>query len=499
MRGTRRGDTRAMKSDDALAVRLAASLPMTRWFAHKAERIAGVTIRERLSLPQSSADLIVADVALEGHASPTRYVVMIDEASDEAGAMPACSRWLLDLLLAGGAVYGRGGRFVGHRIAEPAGTTGVPPVGPVVANAIGGDASNTTLVVRCAGTAWVVKIFRRCRAGISPEVEIGEFFATSSPWRDTPRLRGWLEYVPEAVPSGGPPDEGSIAIATLHEFMPDHTTGWNRLVHLLTEGRGIEGRFGRHVVDIVAALGRVTARMHRAFAARPDIPAFAPALATAAGLESATTRMRTHADHVFASIESRLPHLPPTLAPRMHAVLAARARLTSRWTCPPGLVAAVSTIRVHGDYHLGQVLVAEHDDEVTFAEHDTQPLVIDFEGEPGRSLDERREKTFAAKDVAGMCRSFDYLLRHVAKSTRRPYAPADLQRLEDSYLDAYRNEAAGEPWWPVDRMVADALLGMFKLDKAIYELAYEVDNRPDWIDVPLAAIEEVTAANSRSP
>ena len=117
-------------------------------------------------------------------------------------------------------------------------------------------------------------------------------------------------------------------------------------------------------------------------------------------------------------------------------------------------------------------------------------LVIDFEGEPGRTLAERREKTAAAKDVAGMCRSFDYLLRHVAKSSAKPYAAADLARLEACYLGAYREVALGQPWWPADPTTADALLAPFKLDKAIYELAYELSNRPDWIDVPLAAIEE---------
>jgi maltose alpha-D-glucosyltransferase/alpha-amylase len=145
-------------------------------------------------------------------------------------------------------------------------------------------------------------------------------------------------------------------------------------------------------------------------------------------------------------------------------------------------------IRVHGDYHLGQLLVAEKG----------SVLVIDFEGEPGRPLAERRGKTAAAKDVAGMCRSFDYLLRHVAKLTGRPYDTADLERLEACYLAAYREVAAGQPWWPADRETADALLAVFKLDKAIYELAYELNNRPDWIDVPLAAIEEAVATVARS-
>ena len=184
-------------------------------------------------------------------------------------------------------------------------------------------------------------------------------------------------------------------------------------------------------------------------------------------------------------IESRLPQMEPTMAGRLAAVLDARSRLVSRFDRLPSIALDCDNIRVHGDYHLGQLLVAEQGGV----------LVIDFEGEPGRTLAERREKTAAAKDVAGMCRSFDYLLRHVAKLTGRPYAAADLARLEACYLNAYREGAAGQPWWPADPAAADALLAVFKLDKAIYELAYELNNRPDWIDVPLAAIEEALVRN----
>jgi maltose alpha-D-glucosyltransferase/alpha-amylase len=359
------------------------------------------------------------------------------------------------------------------------------PTGPITVSPIGGDASNTSIVVRSGSTGWIIKLFRRCRAGIQPEVEIGEFLATASPWQDTPRLCGWLEYVPADDQLAA----SSTAIATVHEFAPGYTTGWDRLVGLLTAGDGLAGHSGDEVLAIVADLGRATARMHRAFSARPDIPAFAPESATPVGRQAAALRMSEHAQGVFALIESRLPQVEPTMAGRLAAVLDARSRLVSRFDRLPGIALAATNIRVHGDYHLGQVLVAEHESNLLVAEQGGV-LVIDFEGEPGRTLAERREKTATAKDVAGMCRSFDYLLRHVAKSSARPYAAADLARLEACYLGAYREGAAGQPWWPTDPAAADALLAVFKLDKAIYELAYELNNRPDWIDVPLAAIEE---------
>ena len=475
-----------MTCDDAtIASHLAASLPSMRWFADKGAGIAGVSLYDRASLPRDTAAAIaLADVQLAGRdpsSQSPRYVVMIDAAGNDAAATPAVARWLLDFVLSGRSLPGRGGQFIGHATVHSPHAASVVPAAPITVIAIGGDASNTSLVVRCGSTGWIIKLFRRCRAGVQPEVEIGDFFSSASPWQDTPRLCGWLEYVPADDQLAA----ASTAIATVHEFAPGYTTGWDRLVGLLTAGDGLAGHSGDEVLAIVAGLGRVTARMHRAFSARPDIPAFAPESATPVGRQAAALRMSEHAQGVFALIESRLPQMEPTMAGRLAAVLDARSRLVSRFDRLPSIALDCDNIRVHGDYHLGQLLVAEQGGV----------LVIDFEGEPGRTLAERREKTAAAKDVAGMCRSFDYLLRHVAKLTGRPYAAADLARLEACYLNAYREGAAGQPWWPADPAAADALLAVFKLDKAIYELAYELNNRPDWIDVPLAAIEEALVRN----
>jgi maltose alpha-D-glucosyltransferase/alpha-amylase len=487
-----------MTCDDAtIASRLAATLPKTRWFADKGSGIAGVTLHERVALPPDvAAEIALADVHLAGR-DPTslspRYVVLIDAAGGDAAATPAVARWLLELVLCGRSLSGRRGIFVGHSTGDAERMPAVAPAGPVTISPLGGDASNTSLLVRCGSTGWAIKLLRRCRAGIQPEVEIGEFFTAASPWQEAPRLCGWLEY----VPADDDRVTESAAVATVHEFAPGYATGWDRLVALLTAGDGLAGRNGDEVLAIAASIGRVTARMHRAFSARSDIPAFAPEPATLTGRKAAAARMRRHAQGVFAQIESRLPEMEPAMANRLATVLEARSTLVSLFDSLETLSLGTSTIRLHGDYHLGQLLVAEQWGNPLVAEQGSV-LVIDFEGEPGRTLAERREKTVAAKDVAGMCRSFDYLLRHVAKSTGRPYAAADLERLEACYLDAYREGAAGQPWWPADRGAADSLLAVFKLDKAIYELAYELNNRPDWIDVPLAAIEEAAATVDRN-
>jgi maltose alpha-D-glucosyltransferase/alpha-amylase len=471
-----------MTLDDAtIASHLAQLLPAARWFADKAATIERTTVHERFTLAADApVELMLADVRLAGSDASPRYAVLIDAAGEDATATPASARWLVEMVLSGGSLAGRHGALVGHSIGGRAGrAVAVTPTDSLTVMPIGGDASNTSFVVRGGSAAWIVKLIRRCRTGIQPEVELGDFFAVASPWSGTPRFCGWLEYVPADSPSAN----ASTALATVHEFAPGYTTGWDRLVGLLTDSHTAEDRLsgshGDKVLEIVAAIGRTTGQMHQALAARPDIPAFAPEPMTPASGQVTAMGMAAHAEQVFSLIESRRPHLEPSLSRRLAAVLHARSTLVSRFDRLPSLVPATTMIRVHGDYHLGQLLVAEQG----------SVLVIDFEGEPGRPLAERRGKTVAAKDVAGMCRSFDYLLRHVAKLTGRPYASADLERLEACYLDAYREVAAGQPWWPADRETADALLAVFKLDKAIYELAYELNNRPDWIDVPLAAIE----------
>jgi predicted trehalose synthase len=165
---------------------------------------------------------------------------------------------------------------------------------------IGGDASNTSFVVRSRSAGWIVKLFRRCREGIQPEVELGDFFAAASPWPGTPRLCGWLEY----VPADGPLAAASTAIATVHEFAAGYTTGWDRLVGLLSSSPSGEEPLadatGDEVLAIVADLGRATGQMHRALAARPDIPDFAPESTTPAGRQATAMRLAVHAERAVS-------------------------------------------------------------------------------------------------------------------------------------------------------------------------------------------------------
>jgi maltose alpha-D-glucosyltransferase/alpha-amylase len=455
-------------TDDALAARIAGSLPAARWFSGKGGASGRVTIHERLPIPGAAGFAIVlAEVHGPSGGEGDRYVLPVDAAGADAAIAPECVAWLLDTMLSGRQVAGRAGRFTGHAVAgEPSAAVGLSAVTAATAARkdlvvvpIGGDASNTSLVVSSGGKSRLVKLVRRCRPGLHPEVEVGMFFALNSPWADTPRLRGWLDH------------DGRV-IATVHDFLPGCTSAWDRLCGLLGDPAS-----GACIENLVATLGRTTGRMHAALAARPDLPAFAAEAPSASSRSSMAGRLAAHANDVFERIGSAA--VPPQLANRLAALAEAGPLLVGRLGRAAALAPDAADIRVHGDYHLGQVLV----------DGEGRAFVIDFEGEPARPLDERRAKTRAAKDVAGMCRSLDYALRHVARSMGRPYHADELARLEAVFLQAYESVATGQAWWPVDRVEALALIEVFKLDKALYELAYELDNRPDWAEVPLAALE----------
>jgi maltose alpha-D-glucosyltransferase/alpha-amylase len=437
---------------------IASWLPQARWCG--GEPAAEMVLAD--VCPADGVTLALIDALPPAGGAAVRYVVPVTaDTGADAACAPAFARWLCDVVKAGRTVPGRQGTFVGHL----AGGQTPPSTAPDAVLPLGADASNTSCLVRAGADACVIKVLRRCRAGIQPEVEIGTFFADQSPFAATPRLRGWLEYRPVG---GGP----TTALATVHDHLPGCESAWDVLGRLLAD-RGLDGPHRDRIFGIVAAIGHATAAMHRALAARPDLPAFAPRIATTTDGAAAAKALVAHATEVL-TLAAAAP-LPTGVAARLRRVVAAREVICTQLrgiaeVLPPQL------IRVHGDFHLGQVLVAAADDRV---------FVIDFEGEPGRTLEERRAFAPAAKDVAGMCRSFDYLARHAGV----PHPAETAAALACHYRAAYAAVAGGHAWWPADVATADRLLAILALDKAVYELAYELRHRPDWVEIPLAGIE----------
>ena len=441
---------------------VAAWLPQARWFADKDRLARGLRVAEAIPLPGIGVVLLV-DVT--GGRAP--YVVPAAADGTDVAATPEFARWVLDTTFTGACVAGASGRVVGRVVgAEVKAPAGVPEVA-----VMGADASNTSCRVRLGDVAYATKLIRRCRAGVQPEVEVGAFLAEQTSWRGTPRLLGHIDYRPA---DGGP----ATTLATVHAFAPGCVGAWDALLSLVRDG-GLDGPHGRRVLAIVDAVAAVTAEMHAALASRADVPAFAPEVPTTAARRGFADRLAAHADEVCRMVTADAAHAEAPLADRLRAVAGRVADLRARLSVAATIEDAAAWIRVHGDYHLGQVLLDDRD----------QPLVIDFEGEPGRSLEERRVKTTACKDVAGMCRSFDYLLRCATREGGPAYRAEASRELQRRFVAGYERRVAGQRWWPARPADAEALLAASILDKAVYELAYEIRNRPDWVEVPLAAVE----------
>ena len=367
--------------------------------------------------------------------------------------------------------------------------------------AIGGEQSNQSLVI--AGQA-VLKIYRRLRSGIQPELEVSRFLTEVAGFENSPSLLGLVEHLDD--------DGQRTALASVSEFVPNQGDCWHvivaalerqleemSLVHSEDEDAG-DPWSERYTfpLDFAARLGQRTAELHAAFATATSDPAFQPEPITAADLESWVTATKEEAEKAFSAL-ARLPdNLDETVKTAIERLQALRQDLFTRIDelgnqPPSGL-----KTRIHGDYHLGQVMVAADD-----------AVIIDFEGEPGRPLEERRAKTSALRDVAGMLRSFDYAawaaldrvtaLAHEPSGHLIEAARAWHRRACRDFMESYEAVAQSSPGHSGSGSRAAAHLELFLLQKALYEIAYEASSRPTWLAIPLRGVLDLLEEQGKQP
>jgi maltokinase len=318
---------------------------------------------------------------------------------------------------------------------------------------MGVEQSNSSVVL---DELHVVKLYRRLEAGPNPELELLRVLQQAG-FANSPGLTGWLEH-------RGDPLDAVLAVVT--RLVDSAGGGWELTLDALGSGEPdwLPRRAHR--------LGEVTGAMHAVLAAVDD-PSLAPEQpsAEAVGLLAATI------DEDISRLSVDMPGLAGTpLALRLEAVRDLVQELGH--VGPPGLVS-----RVHGDYHLGQVLWTRAGDWV----------VIDFEGEPARSLAERRRRSSPLRDVAGMLRSFAYVPRAVAL-LRGVEAPEEWEwSCRAAFLDGWRSTVDPRVL-PASESGFDRLLELFELQRLLYELRYELGNRPDWVSIPVDGIERLLEA-----
>ena len=367
----------------------------------------------------------------------------------------------------------------------------------------GGDQSNSLAFF---ADRYVLKLFRRIEPGPNPEFEIGRAL-TERGFTRIPALDGAVEYLRPGL------DPGTLAVvqnAVKHQgsgwdFTIDELRRYYERVVARARSEGQDGRDRRAGIEqppsffsslenwylsTAATLGRRTAELHLTLANAPGA-AFAPEPLDRPAIETLAREMRTHAGSSLDLLWRQIATLKDASRPIADAVLAERTALLRRFDDLAALRDAGRRIRVHGDYHLGQVLRTEEDF-----------VILDFEGEPSRSIAERRVTQSPLKDVAGMVRSYSYaayaaLFAYTINTPDdyallEPWADTWQQWTAEAFLRGYTSTAADSPLVP--RGAAwETLLRAFVLDKALYELSYELNNRPEWVRIPLIGIRKLAA------
>ncbi|MBK7768559.1 MAG: maltose alpha-D-glucosyltransferase [Sulfuritalea sp.] len=482
-----------------------------RWYAAKSEPLERASIAEHALLKKGETEWLLALVDIHGAAEPARYflpLALAFEDSDEertkalsavaianvrqqtntgvlADAMadePFC-RALVEAIGAKRELKAEGGTL---RFSPGA------SFAKVVGDTLRGAASLKRLTassnsVSLLGDRLFLKAYRRLQSGVSPEVEMGRFLTDAV---------GFEHCVPVAGSVDFHAANGAVyTVALLQAQVENQGDAWtytvDRLARLLESYENIDEK--KHedagpMVERMQVLARRIAELHLALARTTGNPAFDPEPIGSADLERWAAAVADECRHTLDSLSKHREGWAEPLAGLAQRVVEAAPVLVERINrVLRSPVAGVKT-RLHGDLHLGQVLVSRDDF-----------LLIDFEGEPTRTLAERRAKHSALRDVAGMLRSFDYA-RHAALHHSAATGP-DLDRLAPVAREWERSMRAGflQTYGQVvvegdlyasvaDFEAAASLIDLFELEKAFYELRYEMDNRPDWIGVPLVGI-----------
>jgi trehalose synthase-fused probable maltokinase len=489
-----------------------------RWFGSKARSIRSVSVSDSFRMPGSSAAFFTLVRVEFAQGAGERYVVPLAFAPSprpvprpnavvarisggESGVLydaladaGFCST-LLDMISRNQRFQGKTGEIRATAFAEFSARRGP---GKLTASIGEAEQSNTSVIF---GDRLILKVFRRVQEGTNPELEIGRFLTKRVHFPHTSPVVGAIEY-------GDPEAAEPITLAIVQGFVLNRGDAWkftlekmNEFAERVRADGGVDhGELPRqHLLDVsrldlpatardrigdylesARLLGRRTAELHLALSSSSEPAEFKP---EPFSLEHQQSLVRTLLEVVgrnYAQLQKHIKDLPEAVRTESRRIMehvdAIRDRLQPMQERPlSGL-----RCRCHGDYHLGQVLYTGQDF-----------VIIDFEGEPARSLSERRVKQSPLRDVAGMLRSFDYAAHSVE-------LPDTWHRfwytwVSAAFLRAYAETAGHGKFLPSSNDEIKLLLDYHLLEKAIYELAYEINHRPDWVRIPLQGIMQLLA------
>ena len=519
----------------SLEAALLAYLQGQRWFGGKARSVRSVAIPEIVRLPITDECYALSVLLTYTEGDPETYVLPLGIATGELAAQiekeqPSTlvarvqsegedgvlyeALWRKDLQQALLTTIMRRRRHKGQR-GELVGVTTRPfrqppsPVSSLDSSLLKRDQSNTSIVY---AQQFILKLFRRVARGVNPDLEIGRFLTEKAAFPYTAAVAGALEY---RLKRGEP-----VTVGILHRFVPHACDAWQYTLDELTsyfERAAIHREIDREalpqkllvemseedpptwVKEVIGSyfasaqlLGQRTAELHLALASDATNPLFAPEPFSAHYQRSIYQTMRSVAGRAFPLLRRRLPTLATPVRALAQRVLELEGEVGRRFQSVLGRKITAMRIRHHGDYHLGQVLYTGKDF-----------VIIDFEGEPARPLSERRIKRSPLRDVAGMLRSFHYAAytalfaqdalgavgaQDEIRMTRESWAQLWYVWVSALFLKSYRDVASRAPFLPRSSEELQVLLDAYILEKAVYELSYEFNNRPEWVRIPLSGI-----------
>jgi len=483
-------------------------LPGQRWFAEKTSRAPCVAVSTAIRIEHAGDRFGIVIAAVKTAQGESRYFLPLTvrwtryTAIDKGPAtvLAAVRRGaregtLLDAIaepefitavlakIHAGATIGNGAARLEFR---PAVAFAAAPLSEVKwITAVDGERPNSSVIV---DNHYVIKILRRVTPGIHPELEIARYLTDVAQFEHTPRLLGGVELVEG--------DQRS-ALVTVNEFIENQGDAWSvtaaALDRLIDEQRLTQTQSLSETIESAAMLQRMrqiarrTAELHLAFAASKGDPAFDPEPIGSDDVARWTESGIARAQAVFDRLERNRADLPETAIHLTRRLLDNRDRILSYLASGRNALFEGQKIRQHGDFRLEQVLIAKED-----------AYILDFEGEPQRSLAERRSKAPAARDVASFIRSIDYAASAALdrEPDLKPEERTALTRLlrdwadtqSTAFRESYRERIGDSPLWPADVDQTRRLLDFFLLKKALHEIEYELTNRPAWSHIPMEAI-----------
>jgi maltose alpha-D-glucosyltransferase / alpha-amylase len=433
----------------------------------------------------------------------------------DASVDPVAAEAMLALIRDGRTVAGRAGHVIGR--ASPLLTDLLGEQSSELRGQLFGvEQSNTSINF---GGRVVLKLLRHIEEGANPDLEISRYLTERAHFSQSPALAGWIEY---RVGSGPGAARRSATIGLLHQFVPNQGDAWRltldsikrsyewALSHrdVLAEVRPAErfilslseeqrpapvDEFLAGYIPHAHLLGERTADLHLALSRPSDDPDFRPDEFSTLHQRSLYQAVRTGLSQSIDLLKRRLASMSESSRAMAERLLDRRAELDERLRRINSQRLETVRVRVHGDYHLGQVLYTGNDF-----------VIIDFEGEPNRSIGDRRYKRSPLRDVAGMLRSFHYAAAVALQSgheraedfaTLEPWAQVWHRWVSAAFLTAYLARSAGAPYMPSRTRDLEILLDFYLIEKCAYELGYELSSRPDWVYVPLSGLLDLMRAD----